>query len=127
MRTTSEIWIDESRAVITSVTDSGQTTLEVWAQTECQRSLGPLEGDTVLDEAPGIRQSAAHRQHFYVEVIAAIGDAMTILIFGPGEAKTELRNRLGQLPGGVRIHAMEAVGRMTDRQIADRARDHVYT
>ena len=68
-----------------------------------------------------------HLNHYYSEVIAAIGDAMTVLIFGPGEAKTELGMRLRLTPVKARIHAMETSGSLTDRQISDRARDHLYT
>ena len=32
--------------------------------------------------------------NYYNEVIACIGDAETILIFGPGEAKDELQKRI---------------------------------
>jgi hypothetical protein len=63
---------------------------------------------------------------YYSEVIAAIGDTLSVLIFGPGEAKLELGRRLGPALAVVRIHAMETRGQMTDRQITDRARDHIY-
>jgi hypothetical protein len=67
-----------------------------------------------------------HLNQYYSEVIAAIGDAISVLIFGPGEAKMELGRRLGPALAVARIHVMETGGRMTDRQIADRARDHLY-
>jgi len=35
-----------------------------------------------------------HLANYYDEVIACIGDAETILIFGPGEAKGELKKRM---------------------------------
>lgn len=68
----------------------------------------------------------SHLNQYYSEVIAAIGDAISILIFGPGEAKMELGRRLGPALAVARIHSMESSGRMTGRQITDRARDHLY-
>ena len=35
-----------------------------------------------------------HLANYYDELIACIGDAETILIFGPGEAKRELKKRM---------------------------------
>jgi hypothetical protein len=60
------------------------------------------------------------------EVIAAIGDAISTLIFGPGEAQQEPGRRLGPALAVVLIPVRENSGRMTDRQITDRARDHLY-
>jgi hypothetical protein len=49
-------------------------------------------------------------------------DAEAILIFGPGEAKGELRKRLERNNLGGRIVGMETVDKMTDRQIAAKVR-----
>ena len=46
---------------------------------------------------------------YYDEVIACIRDAETILIFGPGEAKGELKKRLEKNRLGERIAAVETV------------------
>jgi len=57
-------------------------------------------------------------------VIACIRDAEAILIFGPGEAKGELKRRLDKNRLGGRIAGVETVDKMTDRQIAAKARQH---
>ena len=62
---------------------------------------------------------------YYDEVIAAIRDAESILIFGPGEAKGELKRRLETDIGG-RIIAVETVDKMTDRQIAAKVREYFH-
>jgi len=67
-----------------------------------------------------------HLNQYYSEVIAAIGDAISVLIFGPGEAKMELGRRLWPAMAVARIRSMDTGGPMTDRQITDRARDHLY-
>ena len=103
MNTTAEIWIDHQNAVVTTMSDQGRTMSEV-------------------------RIHAAGQLHpFFTEVIAAIGTALTVLVFGPDEAKTELGQRLQRMPVMARVHAMGTTGTMTPRQIADRARDHHYT
>ncbi|MCX6555193.1 MAG: hypothetical protein NTZ12_09310 [Candidatus Aminicenantes bacterium] len=44
------------------------------------------------------------------------------MIFGPGEAKGELKKRLERDGLGGRIAAVETVDKMTDRQIAAKVR-----
>jgi len=61
---------------------------------------------------------------YYDAVIACIGDAESILIFGPGEAKGELTKRLKRSDLGGRIAGVETVDKMTDRQIAAKVRQH---
>ena len=56
--------------------------------------------------------------------IASIRDAESILIFGPGEAKGELKQRLETNNLGGRIVGIETVDKMTDRQIAAKVRQH---
>ena len=57
-------------------------------------------------------------------MIAAIRDADTIQIFGPGEAKGELERRIGRNRLKARMPATEATDKMTDRQIAAKVREH---
>jgi hypothetical protein len=68
------------------------------------------------------RRFAEHLRRYYDDVIAHIRDAEAIQIFGPGEAKVELEQRIesGALKG--RILAVETVDKMTDRQIAAKVR-----
>ena len=61
-------------------------------------------------------EKAAHL--FYDAVIACIREADSILIFGPGEAKNELENRLEKKDLGSRIVGIETVDKMTDKEIA---------
>ena len=57
-------------------------------------------------------------------MIASIRDAESILIFGPGEAKGELKKRLEGDKLGGRIVSIETVDKMTDRQITAKVRQH---
>ena len=58
----------------------------------------------------------------YAEVIAAIRAAESILIFGPGEAKGELKSHLEQAKLGGNITAVKTSDKMTDNQIASKIR-----
>jgi len=63
------------------------------------------------------RKSYGHLNIYYDAVIAGIRDAEAILIFGPGEAKGDLKKRLERDKLGGRIVGIETVDKMTDRQI----------
>jgi len=63
---------------------------------------------------------------YYDEVIAAIRDADSIQIFGPGEAKGELEKRLDHAGLKQRVLAIETVDKMTDRQISAKVREHFH-
>jgi hypothetical protein len=68
------------------------------------------------------RAYTGHLNIYYDAVIASIRDAESILIFGPGEAKGEMKKRLEGLNLGERIVGVETVDKMTDRQIAAKVR-----
>ena len=57
-------------------------------------------------------------------MIACIREADSILIFGPGEAKIELEERLGHETIRGSIVGVETADKMTDRQVAARVREH---
>ena len=84
-------------------------------------SYGPAE--IPADNKPE-RRFIAHLNIYYDEVISRIRDAESILIFGPGEAKGELKKRLQREGIGGRIVGVETVDEMTDHQIAAKARQH---
>lgn len=121
------LWIDHRKAVMVEVTDRGHTTTVIVSMVEKQRgrfdgvrSLEPFESGQVQ---PDDRQERRFRDHlaiYYDHVIATIGDAETVLIFGPGEAKIELAARLENVPGHTRAVELETRDKMTDRQVAAR-------
>ena len=69
------------------------------------------------------RQFASHLARYYDRVIESIGDAGSILILGPGEAKGELEKRLQGSELAGRVVGVETVDKMTDRQVAARVRE----
>ena len=85
---------------------------------------GPYESQQVPADDSRQRSRTGHLNLYYDAVIACIGDAESILIFGPGEAKGELKKRLGRNNLGKRIAGVETVDKMTNRQIAAKVRQH---
>jgi hypothetical protein len=131
MRTKVGLWIDHRKAIVVTVTDKGEEIGLIISAVEKQLRRS---GDSALKghyepqqvAADDSRQRTFTRQLniYYDAVIACIGDAESILIFGPGEAKGELKKRLKRNNLGGRIAVVETVDKMTDRQIAAKVRQH---
>jgi hypothetical protein len=123
------VWIDHRKAVIASVTDAGEELGLVISKAERQlRRTGdsPLKGRSepqkeLMSDARQ-RKYTGHLNLYYDAVIAALGDARGILIFGPGEAKGELKKRLVRAKLGARVLRVETADKMTERQLAKEVR-----
>ena len=124
------LWIDHRKAVIVALVGEGkQVMLTMRSRVEPHvrftagaRSKTPhlsMEG-TAEDQRD--RRFARQLITFYDEVISHLREAEAILVFGPGEAKRELEKRLESKGLGRRIIGVEAVDKMTDRQIAAKVR-----
>jgi hypothetical protein len=125
------VWIDHRKATVVAITNEGEEIVLLISNVEKQlRRSGdsPLKGSFESRQVPAddSRQRAytGHLNIYYDAVIASIRDADSILIFGPGEAKGELKERLEQHKLGGRIAAIETVDKMTDRQIAAKVRTY---
>jgi hypothetical protein len=64
------------------------------------------------------REYTGHLAHYYDEVISLIGPAEAVLLFGPGEAKGELRKRIERNKLDLRITCFDTADKMTERQIS---------
>ena len=131
MKTRTGLWIDHRKAIVVAVTDKGQETRMIISKTEKQlRRAGdsPLKGPREAYQVPADdsrqRSLTEHLNRYYDAVIASLGGAESVLIFGPGEAKGELEKRLKIKNLGSRIASIETVDKMTDRQIAAKVRQH---
>jgi hypothetical protein len=131
MRTKVGLWIDHRKAFVVAVTGKGEELGLIISKAEKQlrRSgdsplKGPYESEQVPADDSRQRGLTGHLNLYYDAVIACIGDAESILIFGPGDAKGELKKRLERNNLGGRIAALETVDKMTNRQIAAKVRQH---
>jgi len=84
------LWIDHRQAVIVSVAGHAETIQRVSSNVEGHHRQS---GSTPADDARQ-RELTEHLNRYYEEVVSHIRDAESILIFGPGEEKGELKARL---------------------------------
>jgi hypothetical protein len=132
MHTTAGLWIDHRKAVIAIVSADGEETMEIQSNAEKQpsRLAGVRSTAHYRQEAPADdsheKEFMGQLRRYYDEVIAAIRGAESILLFGPGEAKGELKKRLEHANLGKHIIAVETAGKMTDHQIAAKVREYFH-
>ena len=123
------LWIDHRKAVIVAVTEHGGATSVIVSRVEKHlgrfagvRSGASYESQQVPADDLQERRFKAKLAPYYDAVIASIRGADPILIFGPGEAKVELKRRLTRDRLDGRIVGIETEDKMTDRQIEAKVR-----
>jgi len=70
------------------------------------------------------REYTGHLANYYDEVISCLRPAEAIMVFGPGEAKGELRKRIESNKLDLRVTGIETSDKMTERQISQKVRRH---
>ena len=125
------LWIDHRKAVVVTIENESEETREISSNMEKHvRFSNSTDSHDAIDNRESSsedvrdRQFGDHLQRFYDEVIALIRDADSIWIFGPGEAKVELENRLRHDELGARVVGIETVDKMTYQQISAKVRAH---
>lgn len=125
------LWIDHRKAVVVTFQNRIEKIQEITSDIEAHmRSSGNQEsgdqnsshqsaGEDVRD-----RHFGDHLESYYDRVIMAIKNAESIWIFGPGEAKVELENRLKSKSLGARIVGIATADKMTYSQITAKARSY---
>lgn len=127
MKAVAGLWIDHRRAVIALISDKGEETRVIESHVEKHPgtvSSMPHDSQKVQVDDSHDREFMGHLRPYYDAVIAAIRGAEAILIFGPGEAKGELRKRLEKDRPDARVVAVETTDRMSERQITTKVREY---
>src|ERR1035437_6725038 len=128
MKINAGLWIDHREAVVVVLSGDGHETsrIQSGAERHPRRESEPSEGKFKGHETPAddSRQNEFKGQlaRYYDEGIASLGDSFSILIFGPGEAKEELKRRLETHRKDLRNIAMETSGQMTEPQVVAQVR-----
>ena len=125
------LWIDHREAIIVILADGEQEikhiSSNVGKHVRYSGSSNPKPSKGLKDvpaEDQVDRKFGNQLNQYYDEVIAAIREAESIQIFGPGEAKSELQKRMEREGLQTQNLAIEAADKMTDPQIAAKVREH---
>jgi hypothetical protein len=123
MKTDVGLWIDHKIAIIVILNEKGEEIKKIKSDMEkhVRFSGGAQESS---EEDISERRFTNHLNEYYDEVIASISNASSILIFGPGEAKGELKKRLEDKKIKNLLIDSETVDKMTENQIAAKVREY---
>ncbi|HEX9838503.1 MAG TPA: hypothetical protein VGA72_04120 [Anaerolineales bacterium] len=128
------LWIDHREAIIVILTDGKEEIKHMTSNnvkhlrySGSSHSKTPEGLKEVTSEDQRDRKFGNQLNKYYDEVIAAIRDADSIQIFGPGEAKGELEKCIRHERLKAHILAIETADKMTDRQISAKVRKHFLT
>ena len=126
MKKQAGLWIDHRKAVIVIVTEAGEEVKEITSNMEKHvRFTGGTGSEEGSSEDVRDRQFGNHLNSFYDAVVAVLRDVDSIQIFGPGEAKGELKKRIEHAGLKGHVLAVETMDKMTDHQIAAKVRERI--
>jgi len=117
------IWIDHKKAVIVTVSADHVSTKTVVSE------VGPHTHYAGSQEGGGEKKyeerHTADLDRYYDDVISQLGETDAVLLFGPGEAKLQLKHRLGRSNVlSASIVAVESADKLTDPQIVAKVKEH---
>lgn len=117
------VWIDHKQAIIVSASMGEVTTKTLESEVGSHpRYSGPLEegGEKKYEQRHG-----QQLDHWYDDVISQLEHPDALLIFGPGEAKLELKHRLNRLKTQPRCPvAIQVADKLTEPQIIAKVKQH---
>jgi hypothetical protein len=117
------IWIDHERAIIVFASEGGIRTKTL------ESAIGAHPRYSGQQDGGGEKKyEARHGQRldqYYDEVIGQLEQPDALLVFGPGEAKLELEQRLSRSKSlAERIVAVETADKLTEPQIVAKVKEH---
>jgi stalled ribosome rescue protein Dom34 len=117
------LWLDQSKAVVVCITNNGEERRIITSDMEhFDRFSGNVPGDGSEEDLRD-RRFWNHLNEYYDKVITQIGDAKSIMIIGPGEAKHQLKKRLESEGVSEKIVSVDDADSLTNHQIAIRVRE----
>jgi hypothetical protein len=130
MKTNAGLWIDHREAVVVKLTDHGveikriQSAAEKHLRRTGEPDHGSFESQLVPADDSRQREYTGQLARFFDAITLLLRDCGSILIFGPGETKGELKKRLGNHAGAPRLIILETTDKMTEPQIVAMVRQH---
>ena len=124
------MWIDRRNEIVVQYSEAGEESIHIESGMESQERRasdhpeGPFEPMNVPADDTRDRKETAELGKFYDEVISYLGRARSIYIFGPGEARKHLRNRIDETRSITGKVEVEAADSMTDAQVVAKVRKH---
>jgi hypothetical protein len=114
------LWIDHRKAVVVILSGAGEEIVRMESGVDPHVRYsggGEAEGEFKRE-----RRFENDLHAYYDRVVERVRDVDAILLFGPGEAKGELKTRLERDKRADRVVGVETVDKMTEPQIVAKVR-----
>jgi stalled ribosome rescue protein Dom34 len=124
------LWIDRKTAVIVALEDNRTSIMRLESGVKRLGYRGAPRSRTAYSAKYGQGDNQLHQQYrhhldkYYKQVVSRLRGASRILIFGPGEAKSDLRKHLARQKARGRLVDIQSADKMTERQILAKVRKH---
>jgi hypothetical protein len=124
------LWIDHQKTVMVTVLGELDETREIRSNVaKHEKALTKLHikdsNATLMANADAEKDEEGNLLSRYLDgVVSMLRNADFIWIFGPGKVKLELKKCLERVDLGGRIVSVDAVNKMTNRQIIAKVRQH---
>ncbi len=132
--TTAGIWIDHRKAILVISTAEGEKSMEILSLAEKHPSREKAGGTSEAHESNNIladdQQQNKYTQklnRYYAEIAKQIEEVDSILLFGPSEAKGELKKYLETVSQNKKQIVVETTDKMTEPQITAKIHEHFHT
>jgi len=124
MKCQAGIWIDHKNAVVVLITADAERVEHIHSGLEGHVKFSGHGATTGPAEDQRDHKFNAHLTQYYDKVIAHLDDAETILVFGPGEAKGELKKEIHRKGNPKQLVTVETTDKLTDPQIIAKVRKY---
>ena len=117
------VWLDHKSAVIVSTSAGHVTSKTLESEVGAHPRYSGQEGGG--GEKKYEQRHGEQLDRYYDDIISQLGLPEALLIFGPGEAKLELKERLSRSKAlsGCTVD-LETADKLTDPQIVAKVKDH---
>lgn len=123
------IWIDRKKAIIVSLTDSGEKIEEIESNIGGKpHPKGGSPSKTPYGPQDAVAEDRLQRNfeqalsRYFDKVITNVKDAQALYICGPGQAKIGFRKRIERKAPAINIVGVEAMDKMSNAQVKDAVR-----
>lgn len=123
------LWIDHRKTIVVFLEGEGEEIKII--ESNIERHARPPGGSRsrtrygpqdVAAEDNEERKFLGQLKRYYDEVISCLHDVKSILIFGPGEAKVELKKQIERKKTFGKIAGIETADKMTQHQITEKVK-----
>ena len=124
------VWVDQRNAIIVNLINGQEQVIKLDSEVDESRPKGgagtsiPYDRQEPISEKNHLERRKQQLGKFYARIIRELNDSDSIIVLGPGEAKTGLVKKMRETPGlHDRLALIHTMDSPTENQIKAKIRD----